>query len=712
MSTSDWEERLGDVLAELGRALGATRAALYEARARTQPMPRVEWRETPPPGSGGTRAFPRWIDALSHGGAILGPVAGLPPEEREPLAAEGVRSVLAVSVFAGNLWWGSMLLEDSVREREWSHDELQVVMAAARALGAAFVHERALRDLKVAEARYHAIVEDQTELICRFDDHGSLTFINEAFAHRFGLPHDVARGTSLQRVLPGEAEGTIRSILGTLLPGGLPAAVEHVLVLADGGEVWVRWSIRAIADASGGLLEYQAVGTDVTERRHLMEELEHEAYYDDLTGIANRRMFTDRGRRDLSLARREGWSAALLLVDLDRFKDVNDSLGHAAGDDALTQIAGRLERAIRLESLLARMGGDEYAVLVSKLADAEIAAVGRRLMDAIEAPLLVHDHTVRLSASIGVAVFPRDGNDLEDLMRHADAAMYRAKARGGGIRFYNENIDSQAQERFGLESDLREALESGALRLHYQPVRKLETGKVIGGEALCRWSHPGRGAVPPSKFIELVEGSELGVGLDRWVTTTAIGQLGAWRAVGWEGWLSVNLSPRTIEVPGLAGWLRGLLSAAGVPPGALVLEMTERVLAEPERVVPVFRELRELGVQVAVDDFGAGYASFAYLEQFPLDLLKIDQQFVRRPWSQVRADAIVRSMVALGHSLGLQALAEGIETREQLASVRDAGCDCGQGFLLGRPVPADEFERAFVEAGASEGGAPKAEAGI
>ncbi len=705
LSDTDCEQRLGEVLSEIGSALGATRAALYEILQGDPGGARfvldAEWRRDPACTQAGTRAFPRWVLALSQGGAIFGPVSSLPVGEREALSLEGIRSVLAVSVpvlTSGNR--GALVFENAGSGNEWAQAELQFAMAIAHALGAAFVQERARHDLLNAEARYRAIVEAQTELICRFQPDGRVTFANEAYGRRLGLSPVRTLEVSLWNALPPDAVRTIQKALGALIPGGLPATVLHRIVLHDGSDMWVQWEIVAIARPTGGLLEFQAVGTDVTERQRLMVQLEHEAYYDELTGIANRRMFEDRGRRALASARARPRNAALLLIDLDRFKHLNDSLGHAAGDEALIEIARRLEREVRSADTLARMGGDEYAILLAGADEAEAAAVGNRLAVSIGQPLVVQEHTVRLSASIGVALFPRAGRTLEDLLRHADTAMYRAKSEGGGVRFFDETIDGPAQERLGLESDLREALEAGQLEIHFQPVRIVGSGSIIGAEALCRWDHMVRGAVPPATFLPAAEGTELAEVLDFWVLRRALKQASVWRRSGWKGWISVNLVPRTLTSAALMRELSAAIEESGIEAGSLVIEMTEHALAEPCKVLPIFRQLRELGVRLAIDDFGAGHASFSYLENLPVDMLKVDQQFVRRPWRQLGSGTLVQTMVGLGHSLGMQVLAEGIETEEQLIAVAEAGCDLGQGFLLGRPLPARAFSDLISAAGA------------
>lgn len=696
LSDPDCEHRLGEVLMEVGRAVSATRAAIYdlapaESNGR-QARIVAEWRRNGAEAAAGTRAFPRWILALSQGGAIFGPVASLPTGEQEALSREGVKSVMAVSVaMMPSGHHGALVFEDAAREHEWTQADLQFAMAIAHALGAAFVQERARHDLLNAEARYRAIVETQTELICRFQPDGRVTFANEAYARRLALTPARALEVSLWNALPPDAVTMIQRAAGSLTPGGLPATVLHRIPFSDGSEMWVQWEVVAIATPTGGLLEYQAVGTDVTERQRLMVQLEHEAYFDELTGIANRRMFESRSRRDLAAARARPRSAALLLVDLDRFKHLNDSLGHAAGDEALVEIARRLERLVRSGDTLARMGGDEYAVLLPGANEAEAAAVGERILESVARPVTVQEHTVRLSASVGAAMFPRGGRTLEDLLRHADTAMYRAKSEGGGLRFYDERIDGPAQERLGLESDFQEALEGGRIELTFQPVRAFRTGEIVGSEALARWDHPVRGDVPPAAFLPAVEETPTAEALDRWVLGEALRQLSGWRRAGWKGWVSVNLTERTLLSKDLVQMVAGHLQAANCEADSLLIEITEHILAEPSRILPAFHGLRELGVRLAIDDFGAGHASFAYLENFPVDILKVDQQFVRRPWRQLRAGALVPTMVGLGHSLGIQVLAEGIETEDQFASVRDAGCDLAQGFLLGRPLPAGPF---------------------
>jgi len=414
------------------------------------------------------------------------------------------------------------------------------------------------------------------------------------------------------------------------------------------------------------------------------------AYTDPLTGLPNRARFARLMAEALLRAEPGGSNFGVLFIDLDRFKNVNDTLGHAAGDSLLWEIANRLQSCAIAHKRIARFGGDEFVVLVPEVETAAaLGAVARKLLTAIAQPMLIGDQELRVTASVGIAVYPRDGRDEHTLMKHADIALYRAKDDGrDGYAFYSPQFNRHSVERLAFESELRRAVEQRQLRVHYQPKVEAGSGRVVGVEALARWDHPTMGAVAPSRFIPVAEASGLIAPLGRWVLEQACRQQAAWRAQGLApGVMSVNLSPRQFADPDLVDDVRAIVTASGIAAAELELEITESLLMQGDGACAAqIHALKRLGLRLAVDDFGTGYSSLASLRQFPVDTLKIDRAFVRGLEEGAEDRAITRAIVAMGHSLGLKVVAEGVETDGQYAILCEQGCDEIQGHYFGRAL--------------------------
>jgi diguanylate cyclase (GGDEF)-like protein len=429
----------------------------------------------------------------------------------------------------------------------------------------------------------------------------------------------------------------------------------------------------------------------VTDRmRNQMNEIEHQALHDGLTGLPNRRLFRDRVEQALARARRGENEVAVLLIDLDRFKDVNDTLGHGAGDVVLQEVGARLRKVLRETDTLARLGGDEFGVVAPMERRGDAGKIVDRIAKALDKPVILDTLTVDVGGTAGVALFPDDGEDMDTLLRHADVAMYTAKETGAGHAYYAAEYDVNDATKLSVTSELRKAIPK-ELEIHYQPQLSLETGRVEGVEALVRWRHPKRGLLPPSEFVPVARHSGVIKQLTAAVLNQALEQSAAWRLDGLDLRMSVNLDMRSLVDPRFPGQVRELLAVWRVPADRLVLEITEdMVMADPVRAADVANELARAGVQLAIDDFGTGYSSFAQLEQLPLSELKIDRSFVTDLDSERRA-AIVRSLVDLGRSLGLRVVAEGVETASVVKTLVSFECSYAQGYLFGRPAPADEL---------------------
>ncbi|HEV3017697.1 MAG TPA: EAL domain-containing protein [Burkholderiaceae bacterium] len=479
------------------------------------------------------------------------------------------------------------------------------------------------------------------------------------------------------------------------------------------GEIWGRrkdgstyaaWlNLTAVRNSAGRLTHYIGVLTDISERKAAQARIEHMAHHDALTDLPNRALLADRLSQIIAQAQRSNHPVALLFVDLDHFKHINDSLGHVVGDQVLIEVAQRLVRCVRASDTVARLSGDEFVVLLPEAGGVEgVARVVTGVMRAIAEPFQIAGNGLRLSASIGVSLYPKDGREGAELLTNADHAMYHAKAAGRATyRFFSPEMDAQARERFRIESDLREALERRQLRLFYQPLVDSRTGRVNGYEALLRWSHPERGLLSPGAFLTVAEETGLIEPIGEWVLRQACAQCSNWHAHGYDGSVAVNLSARQFSQTAFLDTVKQSLEHCGLPGNFLELELTESLLVEPtEATMKLLHDLRDLGVRLAVDDFGTGYSSFSYLKRYPLNTLKIAQPFVEEVAVASGDRAIVQAMVALARSMRLRTIAEGVEQASQAEALRDLGADMMQGYYFGRPVPAShilvqsEFNRA------------------
>jgi diguanylate cyclase (GGDEF)-like protein/PAS domain S-box-containing protein len=461
------------------------------------------------------------------------------------------------------------------------------------------------------------------------------------------------------------------------------------------GELFLKWlSITAIRDVEGRVQGYVGIASDITKRRSDEAELERLAHYDPLTGLANRVLLRDRVTQAIGQARRQSRRLALLMLDLDGFRDVNNALGHAAGDQLLVEAARRITASLRTTDTAARVGGDEFVVLLPEITTSEgVAVVAGNILRAVKQTCLLDQRQVAVSASIGIAVFPDDGEDLEALLACADAALYHVKQHGrGDFHFHSADMHAKTAEQLALESDFLAAFARGELTLFYQPQVEAKSGHLKGFEALLRWPR-GSTFVPPSLFLPILERAHQMTTLDEWVLHTAARQMRAWAGQGGAGLrVAVNLSTQQFELPRLAERVAGILMEEGADPRQLEVEITEgAALHNPEQVAATLMDLKNLNIRIALDDFGTGYSSLSYLRTLPLDCLKIDRSFVRDLTSDPQGAALVQSIIGIGHSLGLEVTAEGVETEQQRLGLVEMGCDELQGFLLGRPSPPETW---------------------
>jgi diguanylate cyclase len=423
-----------------------------------------------------------------------------------------------------------------------------------------------------------------------------------------------------------------------------------------------------------------------------MEEIQHQAYYDELTSLPNRALFRDRIEHALLASRRLGPEVTVMLLDIDRFKEINDALGHEAGDQLLREFGERIQETLRVHETLARLGGDEFGILLPTGSADEATLIAERVHDALTAPFALRGLSLEVATSIGIATYPHHGDDADALLQHADVAMYLAKEARVGTAVYDADQDANDAARLALAGELRQAIENDELVLHFQPKAELESGRIVGAEALVRWQHPERGFIPPNDFVPIAERTGLIKPLSSYVLAAALRQCAAWNSAGLDLHVAVNLSIPDLLDFELPDRIAVLLAETGVRPGQLELEITETtILADPFRVRQVLNRLNEMGLRLAIDDFGTGYSSLAYLKRLPVQTIKIDRSFVMEMCADASDATIVRSTIDLGRNLGLDIVAEGVETQEVWDTLRAQGCTLAQGYLIGKPMPADEL---------------------
>lgn len=559
--------------------------------------------------------------------------------------------------------------------------------------------ETALRE---AERRYHGLFDNAIEGIFRTTIEGNYLDANPALAHIYGFDspqelmvslHDIGRQLYVD---PQRREEFMRIVKAR----GSVTGFESLVYRKNGDIIWISENARLVVGEDGRALGYEGTVEDITERRLYQSRIERQANYDTLTGLANRSLLQDRLEQALLTAASFGTRVAVAFVDLDRFKYINDSLGHHIGDELLKAAAARLQSCVRECDTVARLGGDEFVLLINGHSGPEsIRSTMESMLAAVSQPWIVEQGEFHVSCSIGVALHPDDGEDARTLLKHADSAMYRAKDSGrNNFQFFTRELNTLMTERLEMEGNLRRALERNQFVLCYQPRIDLDGGHIVGAEALLRWRIPNRGTIPPQRFIALAEETGLIVPIGKWVLRTACAQNKAWQNKGLPPIVvSVNVSPRQFRRENIVHTVAEVLRETGLEPRYLELELTENmVMHDAPQLVAMLDELKNLGVQIAVDDFGTGYSNLSYLKRFPVDRLKIDRSFVEHIASDADDATIVRAIIALGHNLGLKVVAEGVESDEQLRFLRANLCDEAQGFLMGKPVSSRHLRRIFA----------------
>ncbi|HEY3208623.1 MAG TPA: EAL domain-containing protein [Actinomycetota bacterium] len=722
-----WEDCIQAVLGRLGRAARVSRVYVFQNHTDRHDTPvfsqRFEWtaQEASPQidnpklqGLPWDGAFRRWRAILAAGGVVHGHVRDFREDERRLLEEQDIQSIAAVPIAVGDDWWGFLGFDDCLAERDWSQAEIDTLRAAAGTLGSAIARKRTELALRQAEVKYRSLVEQIPAIvyIAGVGETGDWLYVSPQIERILGytpeqwLAHPAPFSSFLhpadrERVLAEEAYSGAT---------GEPLRSEFRMVARDGRRVWIRDEAHLVEDDTGRPLLWQGLMSDITELKKAEEQVAFLAYHDKLTRLPNRAMFEELLDLALARAKRKELAAAVLFMDLDNFKLVNDSLGHEAGDELLQQMGARLREALRETDVVARQGGDEFLVLLSDLErgpqttrpDTETSVnaaeeVAERIHELLKRPFAIGGTEFYITASIGISLFPLDGVDGKSLLKNADAAMYRSKrsAPGTSTVFSKDSVDPLS--RLSLATRLRRAVERKEWTLHYQPIVDLSDGHLVSVEALLRWQDPSTGIVPPGDFIPLAEEMGLIEAIGDWVLEEVCRQSQAWRRDGLMIEVSFNLSPRQLWQGNLVNKIIGHLKWMRINPRQVLVEITESTaMIDPDRTMRILEELHTAGLRLAIDDFGTGYSSLSRLKQMPVDILKIDRSFISDIPTDRHSMSMVKAIIQLARGLGMVPLAEGIETEEQWRFLAQSGCALGQGFYFSRPVPATEISQRYV----------------
>lgn len=555
---------------------------------------------------------------------------------------------------------------------------------------------RARRHTEQARARLIATLEASMDFVGMADAQGRMFYLNRAGRNMLAFePGEDISHLSLLDLSPAWSAGYLRDALALAHRDGVWCG-ECTLVTRTGSEISVSQQLLAHHDEHGAVEFYSAIARDMSERKRFEEELRHQATHDSLTGLPNRVLLQDRLEHALLTAQRHQLAVAVLFLDLDNFKRINDTLGHSAGDALLRQVGTRLRARLRTTDTVGRRGGDEFMVIFNHPFDVkEVMTVVNKVRGAFSQPFDCEGEELFVTATLGIALYPEDGQNAETLVKNADVAMYRAKDKGKDqYQFYIAEMSAESRAQLTMEMELRRALERSEFVLHYQPQLDTRSGRTVGFESLIRWQHPRRGLLLPDQFVPLLEESGLIVGVGEWVLRSACAQWRSWRAQGWGSLrVAVNVSARQFGSTDIVRLLRQVVQEEQVPPGCIELEVTETVVMhDVMRAAEILNALRRLGVRPAIDDFGTGYASLSYLKRFAIDILKIDQSFVFDADKHRDDAAIIEAITSLGHNLGMEVVAEGVETQGQFDFLRAQGCDTVQGYLLGRPMAVNDVD--------------------
>lgn len=706
-SAESWQRIAPDILGLLGAASGFSRVSLFHAEPGSSVV-RSLMRWVAPGSASLPQAFYQmdaasggcryWMERLCQGQPVFGARDSFSGEERALLQQLGTEVIILIPVFTAHEWWGFLCVERCDASREISPQELGALMAAGRSFGVAIQRESASARLRQAMIAF----ESAAEGIIIADADFRIIAINNGYTEITGFSERDVLGRIPKELdreyLDADRYESIQSMLAS--EGRWRGEIESQRISGESYPEWV--TITVVRNDDNQIVNYVLVFADISDSKRAQQTLHEMVNRDALTGLPNRRLLNELTGHALRRAEREKSNLAILFIDLDRFKIINDTLGHQIGDKLLMEVADRLSGVMRESDTVARLGGDEFLVMMDSLRDVEDASrVAKKIVSGLQSEFIIEGKEIYIGASVGISVYPSDGDDVNSLIKAADIAMYQVKSSGkNGYRFYSAEMSESALERFNMELQLRRALERQQFEIVYQPQVSLATGRIIGAEALVRWQHPEFGVVSPAKFIPLAEETGLVVQIGEWVLREASRQLADWHAqVLPIKSISVNVSGVQVQRGNFPDIVYGILVETGCDPALLELEITESiVMNNTENVIAVFNRIKQTGVRLAIDDFGTGYSSLSYLKRLPLDKLKIDQSFVRDITVDADDRAIASAVIALARSLGLKVIAEGVETREQVAMLTEMDCDDAQGYLFGKPMSAEEFKKMLQDA--------------
>ncbi len=645
------------------------------------------------PGRVWSAKKPVWVTDVTHEGNFPRVLAA---------KAAGLHSGLGIPVMAGDEVIA--VIEFFVREPRKEDDHLTgIVFSAATQLGSVIQRKRTEVALRQSENQLRAIIDAEPECVKVVAADGTLLQMNSAGLAMIeaSRPEQVI-GKPIFNLLKPEYRELFRAFAENVLRGN-KGTMEFEIVGLKGTHRWLETHAVLMPGDKGAAPRMLSVTRDITDRKQSERRLKQLAHFDSLTDLPNRVQFIERLQQTMTEADRHERLVGVVFLDLDRFKYINDSLGHEKGDLLLREVAMRLSGAIRRGDTVARLSGDEFALVLADMGHVDDAIlVAQKILEVFHQPFRVAGHDLYVTASLGITLYPFDDRSAQELLRNADVAMYRAKESGkNNYQFYVAEMTAKATERLSLENDLRSALERSEFSLHYQPIADCPSGRILGMEALLRWMHPTRGMISPAIFIPLAEETGYIIPIGEWVMRTACEQCRLWQKQGFSSlYVAVNLSSRQFHQKDLPASIYNIIQEIGFNPRNLVLELTEGlVMQQAEASVNTLRELKAMDIRISIDDFGTGYSSLSYLKRFPIDVLKIDQSFVQDIPGDADDAAIASTIITMAHSLGLKVVAEGVETEQQLNFMREHQCDAMQGYYLGKPLPADQFE-SFLKNGA------------
>jgi diguanylate cyclase (GGDEF)-like protein/PAS domain S-box-containing protein len=627
----------------------------------------------------------RWKEVLKQGKPVFGNIADLPIEEYQILQQQGTQSIAVVPIFSDAGWWGNIIIERCDDLIKTTPQELGSLMAIGRSLSVAIQRELATTQLHQAKIAFNSA----TEGIMIIDTNSCITGINKGFTDITGFGEEDVLGST-----PKVLQHAPHDLWDNLMKEGKWRG--EVTNTRKNGESYQEWlTITVVKNEEDATINYVGVFSDITEIKNSKSRLNELLNHDTLTGLPNRRLLNELLTHAFKRAERKKHQIALLFINLDRFKAVNENLGHESGDQLLHQVSRRLTETVRDSDIVARIGGDEFVVMMDIASNPDDATlIAQKIIHALQVEFVIESKELFITASVGISLFPKDGAIVDEVVKAADVAMNHVKTSGkNNFCLYSPNLSKDISERFVIETQLRKALERNQFEVYYQPQISLLNGDIIGAEALVRWNHPDLGIVSPAKFIPLAEETGLIISIGEWVLREAALQAMQWcQPNGSMQWISVNVSGVQVMQSNFADTVYGVLIETDCNPAILELEITEStVMQNTEYVIETFARIKQLGLHLAIDDFGTGYSSLSNLKRLPLDKLKIDQSFVRDLPDDMDDAAIVNAIFAMARSLGFNVIAEGVETNEQAAFLSNMGCIEAQGYLFSKPVIASEF---------------------